>query len=447
MTTAAATMRFVQALQGHGGNWGTEMGKPTVVDLFCGSGGVTLGLKNAGWDVLVGCDNDPAAGRSYRRNHPNTVLVAGDITLDSTVDAIHRGTLGRRVDMVAICAPCQPFSSKNAARGADPREQLIVRALAVVERLRPRLVLFENVVGLTTRSFRPVLDALRIELMRLGYAFGGPTIHDASEFGVAQARRRCLMLAARSQGSIDLFEAQRFDLPRKTVRDAIGDLAPLRSGEHDASDGMHRARVHRPIALERLRHIPPDGGSRDALPPHLVVDCHRRAGDSSFPDSYGRLYWDRPAPTLTGGCTDVTRGRYAHPDQDRALILREAARLQSFPDTYAFEGNGTEVAQQIGNAVPPAMVEVIGAALIEALALSPATEQCPVEEAHCWRDFQWLLLGISINAPSTYALRSAHGRNGPPQEQAGMLGGRAMPGRARPRDPPWSRWFSACLVH
>lgn len=393
---------------------------------------MTSGLKQSGWDVVVGCDSDPAAGRSYVRNHPGTTFVSGDITLGTTVDAIHRATSGRRIDLVVICAPCQSFSSKNANRGDDDaRQQLIVKALAVVERLSPALVLFENVTGLATKRFAPVLDALRVELMRLGYAFSGPTIHNASQFGVPQARRRCLMLAARELACIERFESHNFPRRRMSVREAIADLTPLNSGEQDPVDPMHRARLHRPIALERLRHIPRDGGSRSALPSHLVVDCHKRAGDA-FPDSYGRLSWDQPAPTLTGGCTDVTKGRYAHPEQDRALTLREAARLQSFPDDYFFEGSGSEIAQQIGNAVPPRMVEAVGLALIAALAFVTPDRTCETLTKH--HDVDWFFAifrgPILGSRTSTDARRRPLSKSGAPPID--LLG----PGSARPRDPP-----------
>lgn len=407
------------------------MSKPKVVDLFCGAGGVTLGLKRAGWDVVVGCDNDAAAGRTYCANHPDVALIAGDLTHESTVYDIARATKGAKIDLVVICAPCQAFSAKNARRGSDHREQLVIQALSVVERLDPALVLFENVTGLATKSFRPVLDALRIELMRLGYAFGGPAIHDASDLGVPQARRRCLMLAAKNQAPIDFFDAQRLKFPAATVRDAIADLAPLKSGEVDPIDAMHRARLHRPVALERLRHIPHDGGSRDSLPDHLIVDCHRRAGDA-FPDSYGRLSWDLPAPTLTGGCTDITRGRYAHPTQDRALTLREAARLQSFPDHYVFEGNSSQVAQQIGNAVPPRMIEIIGATLHSALELcaQPVIEEETIY--HVAGELDWFYCHVrGLARPHSRSVRPAPGasaHSSPPR--------RSLSGTVRPRDPP-----------
>lgn len=338
----------------------------TAVDLFAGAGGVSLGLVQAGWKVLAACDIDAAAARSYRANHPGTEMIEGDLTCRSTVDRIEGAVRGRPVDLVAVCAPCQPFSARNQQRGGDPREQLIVKSLAVVERLQPQVVVFENVPGLTTTSYLPVLDALRVELLRIGYLFGGAEIHNCADFGVPQARKRCLMIAAKTQDILDAFDLHAVSTEHVTVRTAIGDLAELASGESDPDDPMHRARQHQAIALTRLKHIPHDGGSRSSLPRELWVDCHKRAG-STFPDAYGRLWWDRPAVTLTTGCCDITKGRYAHPAQDRALTMREAARLQSFPDEYRFMGTGTEISRQIGNAVPPALMACIAVAAAEAL--------------------------------------------------------------------------------
>ena len=139
-----------------------------------------------------------------------------------------------------------------------------------------------------------------------------------------------------------------------TVRTAIGDLNPLESGEIDPTHDLHFARDHRPVALERLAHIPRDGGSRDSLPDELQLECHK--GHDGHPDVYGRMSWDRVAPTLTTGCTDLTRGRFGHPRDDRAITLREAARLQTFSDEYRFFGNSKEIATQIGNAVPVRLV-------------------------------------------------------------------------------------------
>jgi DNA (cytosine-5)-methyltransferase 1 len=166
------------------------------------------------------------------------------------------------------------------------------------------------------------------------------------------------MIAALDGTCVEQFDAAKFPLANTTVRQAIGDLPALQAGERSVSDPLHFARDHQPIVLERLRHIQQDGGSRADLPSHLQLRCHKDRV-SSFSDVYGRMKWDGVAPTLTTGCTDVTRGRFAHPQQDRAITLREAALLQTFPDNYRFHGNASEIARQIGNAVPVKMVEAI----------------------------------------------------------------------------------------
>lgn len=321
----------------------------------------------ARWRVLAACDNDPIAAATYRTNNPKTAFIEGDISLDATVDAITLKVRGRPVDLLAICAPCQPFSSQNRARGDDPREQLIVRALAVARQLQPAMIFFENVPGLASPAYRPILDSVRVELQAMGYSLSEPLVRDAADFGVPQRRRRCIMFAARSARAVKAFVERDVTTTKRTVFDALADLEVLESGQASETDPLHRARVHLPIALERLRNIPKDGGSRSSLPAHLELKCH--AGDPhSFSDVYGRMAWRSVAPTLTTGCTDITRGRYAHPDQDRAITLREAARIQTFPDQYRFSGNTGQIATQVGNAVPPAMIRSFSKAFRAALA-------------------------------------------------------------------------------
>ncbi len=340
----------------------------TAIDLFCGSGGVSQGLRSAGWRILAACDNDPAAAATYRANHPTTELIEGDIQLDSTVDAI-AAAAGETVDLMVICAPCQPFSSQNRHRGHDEREQLIVRALAVVAKVRPSLVFFENVPGLASSAYRAVVTAVHAELSKQGYAVSEPMVRDAADFGVPQRRRRCIMVAAKCEDAIAAFSDTDVRRQPRTVFAAIADLPVLASGEASETDSLHRARSHQPIAVERLKHIPRNGGSRSSLPPHLVLRCHR-GKVTSFSDVYGRMAWDSVAPTLTTGCTDLTRGRFGHPEQDRAITMREAARLQTFPDHYKFIGQPAQVSRQIGNAVPPIMIEAFVPAFEAALAAS-----------------------------------------------------------------------------
>jgi DNA (cytosine-5)-methyltransferase 1 len=337
----------------------------TAVDLFCGSGGVTAGLKAAGWEVVAALDNDPIAASTYQENHSEVKFVKHDIEAKIALEEMREAVANRRIDLLVICAPCQPFSSQNRMKGNDPRQQLIIKSLKFVSLIQPTLVFFENVPGLAGPSHQSVLWELRTALSAVGYLVTDPLVRDASTFGVPQRRKRCIMVAAKSDAALDAFLGTDTTQPEKTVHDAIGRLRLLDSGEKHPSDTLHRARNHSELALRRLAKIPKDGGSRASLPGELELRCHK--GSKAFPDVYGRMSWNTVAPTLTTGCTDVTRGRFAHPAQDRAITLREAARLQTFDDDYHFVGNSSQIATQIGNAVPPAMIAHLATAFDAAL--------------------------------------------------------------------------------
>lgn len=179
-------------------------------------------------------------------------------------------------------------------------------------------------------------------------------------------------MASKSTEAITTFNSYNPEKKKSTVFDAIGGLRPLRSGESDPDDPLHKARRHKQIVLDRLKHIPANGGSRNALPFQLRLACHIRADDNSYPDVYGRMRWDNVAPTLTTGCTDVTKGRFAHPEQDRAITLREAALLQGFPVDYQFAGNSGAISTQIGNAVPLGLVEGLAPLMRKMIELAKA---------------------------------------------------------------------------
>lgn len=332
------------------------------MDLFCGSGAVSEALRRHGYRVLVALDNDPVACRTYKLNHYRTRLICDDITrVDPNKHPKFRGI--KAVDLVVACAPCQPFSSQNRHRKDDSRAALLLQSVKFVARLQPEILLFENVSGLASPENQYLLDKLRTELNGVGYLLGNPRRIDAADLGVPQRRVRCVMIAAKSNRALTMFEAA--DLPGSTtsVREAIGHLPPLRSGQRSDGDPLHFARKHQQLVLQRLRHIPPDGGSRADLPAHLELECHRNRPKGSFSDVYGRMRWDGVASTLTTGCSDLTRGRFVHPEQDRAITLREAALLQTFPHEYRFHGNSGQIARQIGNAVPVRMVEAMIPAL------------------------------------------------------------------------------------
>lgn len=341
--------------------------KPTAIDLFCGSGGVTLGLKQAGFRVIGAVDADPTACKTYRKNHRNVKLIERDIRLVAPSEFF--GLIPERLDLIAVCAPCQPFSSQNRKRSKkDDRARLILDALPFIDIFDPKLVFLENVPGLEAK---PVYREFTRRLSAAGYRVSEPLCLDAAELGVPQRRHRMVMIAAKNVPlELAVNIARR---SRRTVRQAIEGLpAPTIGRPPESSDPLHYARRHAPINIQRLEHIPANGGGRSSLPEHLVLECHKNAKrSSSFSDTYGRMKWDDVAPTLTTGCTDITRGRFAHPEQHRAITLREAARLQSFPDQYRFAGNMAQISAQIGNAVPPRMMSAIAKSLKAALNAKP----------------------------------------------------------------------------
>ncbi|MBS4018245.1 MAG: DNA cytosine methyltransferase [Dechloromonas sp.] len=346
-----------------------------AIDLYCGSGAVTEGLKSDGFQILAAVDFDPVACATYRLNHPEVRMIESDIRLVNARDlAIDLNLNPGELETLIVCAPCQPFSSQNRKREKeDPRADLILEALRFVEAFLPKLVFIENVPGLARSG---PIEELSNALRSYGYYLSDPQKINAADLGVPQRRERCIMIASRNHDVAERFGRDIVPHPRRTVREAIGGLPSLASGEASSDDPLHRARCHQSIVLERLRHIPRDGGSRLSLPPELVLKCHL-GKDGDFPDVYGRMKWDDVAPTLTTGCTDVTKGRFAHPDDHRAITLREAALLQSFPVTYRFHGKPSQIARQIGNAVPVGMVRSLAPYLRAAI-----VDTTPVSEVH-----------------------------------------------------------------
>ncbi|MCC7168741.1 MAG: DNA cytosine methyltransferase [Rhodospirillales bacterium] len=338
----------------------------SAIDLFCGAGGLSLGLRMAGYRVRAAVERDAVAARTYRMNHRKTVLLEADIRKLSAAALLRAASIERGdLDLLAACPPCQGFSTirtRNAPSAVrDVRNSLIGEVLRFVRNLRPRAVLVENVPGLAkTRQFVDFCAGLR----RHGYAYRW-SIVNAQDHGVPQRRRRLVLVAAR---------AGEPPLPVQghgvvTVRDAIGHLSAPRT----STDALHNyVTAVSEAVLERIRRIPRDGGSRSSLPAKLVLDCHRNT--SGFRDVYGRMSWSNPAPTLTGGCINPSKGRFVHPKQNRAITLREAALLQGFPAKYQFDlsGGRYRVALQIGNAVPPPLAASHAVALTTLIARSPS---------------------------------------------------------------------------
>lgn len=338
--------------------------RPRAIDLFCGSGAVTTGLAEA-FEIVAAVDKNRLACETYAANHPGVRLYERDIRKLRPREILNDVPQAAGAELMVVCAPCQPFSNHNRKRGDDPQASLVLEAARFARVLKPKGILFENVPGIA--GVAGVYDDLTHALGRIKYVVGSPRRINAADLGVPQRRFRCVMFAARSRESVERFDAADLTAERMTVAQAIQSLRSLANGETDPDDTLHAARRHTPVALARLRAIPHNGGSRSALPPELRLKCHENT--YGFPDVYGRMAWHDVAPTLTTGCTDVTRGRFAHPEQDRAITLREAALLQTFPPGYVFHGPTKDVAIQIGNAVPVAMVRAMVPAITRALAL------------------------------------------------------------------------------
>ena len=340
-----------------------------AIDFFCGAGGLTRGLLDAGVHVVAGFDVDERCKETYERNNRPVKFFKEDI---SRIDAATvRKLLGTRRTtdlLLAGCAPCQPFSQhKNGnqteagqnAPEADPDSKLLGAFARLVGTIRPGQVLIENVPGLTrVKGFSTYRRFVRM-LKTLAYDISEGVL-DAKDFGVPQTRRRYVLIAIRGKSATPPKRAFGPGLANySTVRDAISHFPPIQAGERHHFVPNHEAAVISEVNLKRLSRTPHDGGDRRAWPPELILDCHKGDHDGHT-DVYGRMRWDRPAPTLTGKCHSISNGRYGHPSQDRAISLREAASLQTFPDSYIFYGPKQHIARMIGNAVPVRLSEALG---------------------------------------------------------------------------------------
>jgi DNA (cytosine-5)-methyltransferase 1 len=335
----------------------------TVVDSFCGAGGLSLGLRQANFDVRLAFDNDQVAVDSYRKNLPGRAEVLDAAVVTGT--AIRELTdLGiGQLDLLAGGPPCQGFSLQRRGARTDPRNRLALRYLEWISDLRPRAFLMENVAAIGSLRGREIISTISSHAGSLGYSVHSAVL-DAAHYGVPQHRRRMIIVGLRDVNVFQWPSPNTGDTV--TVRDALRGLPPPPSdgSPHKLIAHHYRERHLSKLNIERIRHVP-EGGGREDLPEHLVLDCHK--GGHRHLDTYGRLAWDKPAGTITARFDSFTRGRFGHPVEDRSITLREGARLQTFPDDFVFLGNREEGARLIGNAVPPALSYAIGKALIAAL--------------------------------------------------------------------------------
>lgn len=334
-----------------------------AIDAFAGAGGLSLGLRRAGFDVRLAFDNDEVAVETHRRNLGDRVELL-DATRTSSEQLMSLAGVGPgELDLLAGGPPCQGFSMQGLGVRGDPRNELVLRYLDWIRDIRPRAFLIENVPAIKSVRGRHLLDAVTVAARTAGLETHTAVL-DASDFGVPQRRRRAFMVGV--PAGTDFQWPDPTAVRPVSVRDAIGDLPspPADGSPHPSVPNHFREARLSALNIERIKHVP-EGGGRLHLPAHLQLECHK--GGHRHLDTYGRLAWDEPAVTITARFDSFTRGRFGHPVEHRTITLREGARLQSFPDDFVFVGNRGEVARQIGNAVPPALGESVVRAIARAL--------------------------------------------------------------------------------
>jgi DNA (cytosine-5)-methyltransferase 1 len=325
------------------------MRKLFAIDLFSGCGGLTEGLKQAGFCVIAGAEIRPEARQAYQLNHPEVQLFDDVRHVSRERIVLDRPLRRGQLDLLAACPPCQGFSTLRTNHGSrtvdDKRNKLIFQVSRLAEEFLPKAILVENVPGLLT-NWR--ISLFQTKLRKLGYSTNKAVLN-AAEFGVAQRRKRMIFIAIRSAVIPTIPEPPTHTAI--TVRDVIYDLP---RSDSDTAPALHRIRQHlSSVVLERVKRIPKDGGSRRHLGSDAQLNCHKR--QHGFTDVYGRLSWDKVAGTITRSCHNPSKGRYLHPEEDRGITLYEALLLQGFPQNYMLptECGIQKIASLIGEAFPP----------------------------------------------------------------------------------------------
>lgn len=361
--------------------------KYEAIDIFSGCGGVSCGLSLAGFKVKSAVEIEKHAVDTYLSYGPlKNVNVLNEDICNLSGEQILKAAKIKKDDiyLFAGCPPCQNFSRQNPLnknKTDDERKKLLFEFLRLIEEIMPPFILMENVPGIKTEFNSAILTEFLERLKKHYYV--KESVLNAADYGVPQARKRFVLHAVRNDINKELQNIGfAFGLPEathdkkgnnglkkwKTVKEAIGDLPVIKAGEEYKDDGTvhnHKCAGLSAKNLKRIKAIRKNGGSRSGLPKSLVLDCHKKKDKdgnvfSGHGDVYGIMDPDKPAPTITGGCLCYSKGRYGHYSQDRAISIREAARLQTFPDDFIFSNSLTDSALQIGNAVPIDLVKASG---------------------------------------------------------------------------------------
>jgi len=353
----------------------------TCIESFCGAGGLGTGLKRAGFSILWAFDINPWAVETYRLNVSSNAEVADALKLDIEKIMNKIGIQKGELTLLAGGPPCQGFSrqKKNGENG-DKRNRLIVKYIRLVQKIMPKFFLLENVDMFSKRRgriylsllFNGLQDSYEIIVKEMNFA----------DYGVPQTRKRTIVVGVRR----DIECYYNFPRPTHTPKQwiTVGQaLKPLLHIEPPADGSEHPLFPNHCISkitdvnIERISYVP-QGSGRKCLPRRLQLPCHKKK--TGWPDVFGRMSIDKPAPTITGGFDNFTRGRFAHPFSNRPITAREAALLQGFDIDYRFAGSKSEVRSQIGNAVPPIIGEILGKSIIEALEVSACQVKCEFNE-------------------------------------------------------------------
>lgn len=334
-----------------------------AIDLFCGIGGLTYGLQQAGIKVLAGVDIDSSCKYAYEKNN-NAIFINKSIK-DIKSEEISSFFSKEDIKIFIGCAPCQPFSNYQTDKTMKIKHKdwnLLDEFLRLILQCNPDIISMENVPTLLKQDiFNKFVKTLEANNYFITYK-----IHDAQNYGVPQRRNRLVLLASKF-GKIEFLDIKE---KRKTVKEVIGTLPKIEAGEIYQKDLIHRSSKLNNLNLQRIIASIP-GKTWETWPSNLLPECYKRKSGATYKSVYGRMKWDDVSPTLTTQFYNYGTGRYGHPEQNRAISLREGAILQSFPKNYIFIENKnfkfTEIARHIGNAVPPKLAEYIGKTIINHL--------------------------------------------------------------------------------
>ncbi|MBD1939434.1 DNA cytosine methyltransferase [Microcoleus sp. FACHB-68] len=335
----------------------------STVDLFCGAGGLTYGFEQAGLPVKAGYDIDPACKFPYEHNNKAKFILQNveDVSGSDLAEHFSAGS----IKVLAGCAPCQPFSSYSRRYNDQhsTKWKLVQDFARLIEECEPDIISMENVLQLKHHS---VFEGFIARLKKLNYCFESYEVN-CLDYGIPQSRKRLVLLASKF-GQINLIPPTHDPNNYQTVGQAIENLESLYAGQVSKIDRLHRSSKLSALNLRRIRASKPGGSWRD-WPEDLIAKCHLKTSGKTYPAVYGRMEWDKPSPTITTQCFGFGNGRFGHPKQDRAISLREAALLQTFPSAYQFVAPDEPVkfalvGRLIGNAVPVKLGQVIAQSIL-----------------------------------------------------------------------------------